>query len=230
MINYNLSSRGKTGLYNFLSVTFWIILINVFLWFVIMIFSSINPDFIKYFALRPASFVKGEYLWTIITSMFSHFYSWHIFANMITLLFVGGFIEKILGRKRYFMFYLISGIVASLVFVFLSVFFGQSMLGERFFGSPEILALGASGAIFGLAGLVTILVPRMKVLIFFVIPMPIWMAMVFFLGFFWVLSAFAGLPIGNSAHFGGFLAGIVYGIYLKNKYKRKTEYIRKIFS
>lgn len=195
-----------------------------------MIIISINPDLIKYLALQPMAFIQGKYLWTLLTSMFSHIFLWHIFANMITLIFIGGFVEKILGQKRYLWFYLAAGIIASLFFISLSVLFGNSVIGERIFGSPELFALGASGAIFGLAGLITILIPRMKVLVFFIVPMPIWMAMVFFLGFFWFLSVYQGLPIGNSAHLGGFLVGITYGLYLKNKFPRKTAYIKRVFS
>lgn len=225
---YNISKKR-----NFLgrfSLTLKLIIINLLFWFTIILVVSINPNLIKYFALQPISFIQGKYLWTIFSSMFSHVFFWHIFANMVTLFFIGNLVERLLGRRRYFSFYLISGIIASLFFVLLSVAFGGTFWGERIFGSPEIFALGASGAIFGLAGLITILIPKMKVLVFFIIPMPMWIAMVFFLGFFWVLSTFAGLPIGNSAHLGGFLTGMIYGLYLKNKYKNKMRYINRLFS
>lgn len=227
---YKVYPQKKRSFLSNLSVNTWIILINVLLWFILLISLSINPDFIKYFALQPMAFLSGQYLWTILTSMFSHVLFWHIFANMITLAFMGGFVQKILGQRRYLWFYLISGILASLFFILLSLLFGNSELGATIFGNPKIFALGASGAIFGLAGLITILIPRMKVLAFFVIPMPMWVAMVFFLGVFWILSAFAGLPIGNSAHLGGFLVGIVYGLYLKHKFPQKTNMIRRHFS
>ncbi len=213
-----------------LSLTLKIVFVNLLFWLATVIAVSINSDLIKYFALQPLSIIQGKYLWTIFSSMFSHVFFWHIFANMVTLFFIGNFVERLLGRKRYLSFYLISGIIASLFFISLSVFFGNTFWGERIFGSPEIFALGASGAIFGLAGLITILIPKMKVLVFFIIPMPMWIAMIFFLGFFWILSTFAGLPIGNSAHLGGFITGIVYGLYLKNKYKNKMRYISRLFS
>lgn len=227
---YKIYPQKKKSFLSSLSVNTWIILINVLLWFILLISLSINPSSIKYFALQPMAFLSGQYLWTILTSMFSHVLFWHIFANMMTLAFIGGFVQKILGQKRYLWFYLISGILASLFFVLLSSLFGNSELGATIFGNPEIFALGASGAIFGLAGLITILIPKMKVLAFFVIPMPMWVAMVFFLGVFWILSAFAGLPIGNSAHLGGFLVGIVYGLYLKHKFPQKTNMIKRFFS
>jgi membrane associated rhomboid family serine protease len=45
-----------------------------------------------------------------------------------------------------------------------------------------------------------------------------------------MISTIGGLPIGNTAHLGGLLAGLGYGFYLKNKYKNKTRYIGKYFS
>ena len=228
---YQVDSRKrKRNFFGNFSMTSKLLAINVLCWIVIWILISVNPNFIKYFALQPSSFVKGAFVWTLVTSMFSHIYFWHIFANMVTLVFMGNFVEKLVGSKRFLNFYLIAGIFASLFFVLLSVLFGNSELGANLFGNPGIFALGASGAIFGLAGLITILIPRMKVLVFFVIPLPIWGAMVFFLGFFWLLSAFAGLPIGNSAHLGGFLIGICYGLFLKNKFPNKTRMISKRFS
>ena len=227
---YRIPTKKKRNFLSDFSINKWIISINILVWIIIRVYLSINLDSIKYFALQPIAFVQGEYLWTIFTSMFSHVFFWHIFANMVTLAFIGGFVHKIIGSKRYIWFYLISGLFAGLFFVLLSVLFGNFGWGVALFGSPEIFALGASGAIFGLAGLITILIPKMKVLAFFIIPMPMWAAMVVFLGLFWILSVFAGLPIGNSAHLGGFLIGIFYGLYLKNKFPQKTRMLNKHFS
>jgi membrane associated rhomboid family serine protease len=45
-----------------------------------------------------------------------------------------------------------------------------------------------------------------------------------------IISLFVDLPIGNTAHFGGFLFGFCYGLYLKIKYKKKTRLISQYFS
>ena len=226
---FNVSS-GKSFFLGGISITAWIVAVNFFVFLISLILVYANPDFIKYVALQPNSAIQGEYLWTLVTSMFTHLAPWHLFVNMLSLLFVGSFVERIIGKKRYIWFYIISGLFASLFFILFSILFGNNPIGQRFFGSPEIFALGASGAIFGIAGLLTILIPKMRVLVFFIIPMKIWMAMVFFLGFFWLLSAYQGLPIGNSAHFGGFVTGLAYGLYLKYKFPHKTKLIREHFS
>ena len=125
---------------------------------------------------------------------------------------------------------MISGIFAGLFFVVIAYFFGNTEIGTRIFGSPEIFAVGASGAIFALGGLLAVLTPRLRVYVFFVIPMQMWIAMAVLLVVLWAASVGAGLPFGNTAHLGGLLAGVIYAVYLKNKYRRKTALISKYFS
>jgi len=146
----------------------------------------------------------------------------HLFANMFSFLFLGNFIEKILGKKRFLIFYIVAGLFAGIMFVLVSL-----ILPIDF----NAYAVGASGAIFGLIGLAMILTPNLPVYIMF-IPIPIKMkyaapAMLILL---WLISVFGGVSIGNTAHLGGFIVGLGYGFYLKKKYKNKTKYINKYFS
>ena len=73
------------------------------------------------------------------------------------------FLEKIIGRKKFFWFYIFSGIFAGVFYSVLSFYFGITDLGARIFVDPSVYSVGASGAIFGIAGLLAILTPRMKV-------------------------------------------------------------------
>jgi len=210
----------KISVFSNLSVTNWIILANIAVFIVVSLVVAQNQNFLDYIALKPSNILQGRNLWTLLTNMFMHGSFSHIFVNMISLLFIGNFVEKIIGRKRYFLFYIVSGLVAGLFFVFLSLIFKSDL---------NIYAVGASGAIFGIGGLLMILTPRLPVLVFFIIPMPMWIAMIFLLGVLWVLSYAAGLPIGNTAHLGGLLAGVIYGLYLKSKYKRKVMALNRMF-
>ena len=133
-------------------------------------------------------------------------------------------------NKKIILFGALGGLFAGLMFVVLAYFFGLSDLGARIVGSPEIYAVGASGAIFALGGLLAILTPKLRVYVFFIIPMQMWVAMVVLMFVLWGISAGADLPIGNTAHFGGLLVGVIYAIYLKKRYKRKTTLIAKYFS
>lgn len=202
-------------------ITNKIILVNVIFFFAFWILTLINQNFFDYIALKPSNILAGKNLWTILTSMFMHGSFAHLFVNMISLFFVGNFIEKLIGRKRFLIFYILGGIIAGLTFVFLSLIFKAEY---------DIYAVGASGAIFALAALLMVLIPRLPVLVFFIIPMPLWAGMMFLLFGLWGVSYLAGLPIGNTAHLGGFLTGLIYGIYLKMKYPRRVEMLRTYFS
>src|SRR3989339_835699 len=200
----------------FWNLTLWLIGVNVLIFLIWAILQYIYGDLALYWiALQPSAILQGQNIWTIITSMFMHANVFHLFANMASLTFLGGFIEKIIGSKRFILIYFLSGLIASLFFVGLSFIFNENL---------AIPAVGASGAIFGIAGLAAILVPKMKVYILFIpIAMPMWFATIFLLLIMWLASGLFGLSIGNFAHLGGFLTGIVYGAYIRVKYKRSAK-------
>lgn len=226
-----LSGFNLGSFFRKFSVTTWIIIVNIIVFIFALLFMGIFGDdkILSFIALQPIAFFNGAF-WTLITSMFMHGNFTHLFVNMVSLFFIGNFVEKLIGRKRLFWLYMISGIIAGLFFVFLAYFFGNTDLGARIFGSPEIYAVGASGAIFALGGLLAVLTPNLRVYVFFIIPMRMLTAMVVLLVVLWAASIGAGLPFGNTAHFGGLLVGVVYALYLKNKYKRKTALISRYFS
>ncbi len=234
----NLKSRF--GFFQNHSITSWIILINVVFFIIAMIFVGFSQQLFNlsqksllenYIALKPTNIIQGQSLWTFITSMFMHGGIFHLFINMFVLFSLGMVMERIIGRKRFLWFYLASGIIAGLMFVLLSVLFGNSELGAAIFGSPAISAVGASGAIFAVAGLFVMILPKARFAIiflpFFSLPGYIMVPLVLVLT--WIASVATGLPVGNSAHFGGFLAGIIYGVYLRSKYKNKIKKLEKYF-
>jgi len=196
------------------SATNKIILVNIAVFVAVTIFLMFNSGFLDYVALKPSNILQGKMLWTIFTSMFMHGSVAHLFVNMLSLFFIGNFVERLIGRKRFLIFYILAGLVAAMFFVLLAFVFSSEM---------NSYAVGASGAIFALGALLMILVPRLPVLVFFVLPMPLWLGMLVLLFGIWILSYFAGLPIGNTAHLGGFVIGLVYGTWLRIKYKKKVR-------
>jgi uncharacterized protein len=204
-----------------LSVTVQLIIANI-VFFVSMLFFS-EEFVIKFIAIDPFYILKGKYLWTFLSSMFMHGGVLHLFVNMLSLVFVGSLVERLLGRKRYFWFYIISGIFAGLFFILF--YFVTGNLGVH------VPAVGASGALFALIGILMILTPNLKVYAMF-IPIPIKMkyAAPGLLIILWAISIVGKIGIGNLAHLGGFLIGIVYGLYLRRKFPKKTKYIRKRFT
>jgi membrane associated rhomboid family serine protease len=140
---------------------------------------------------------------------------------MFSLLFLGGFLERIIGKKRFIWIFMVSGIVGSLLYI----------LNFYLTGNGDIPAVGASGAIFGLGGMLAVITPRMPVYIMFIpIAMPMWVGVTLSLALLWFLSIAAGLPIGNLAHLGGLIAGLGYAVYLRTKYKRRFDMISHYFS
>ncbi|MFA5020390.1 MAG: rhomboid family intramembrane serine protease [Candidatus Pacearchaeota archaeon] len=225
-------------LYNF-SVTKQIITANIILFILFTTLLTINSGFIDYIALKPSDVAGGKYLWTFATSMFMHapaalifpfsLLSFHLLINMFVLISLGSFCEKIIGRKRFLWFYIIAGLVSGAVFVLLSVFFANFPFWEKVFGSPEIAGVGASGAIFAVAGLLMVLIPKLKFTViffpFFSLPAYVMIPLVLFAT--WGVSAASGLPVGNTAHFGGFLTGVIYGVYLRKKYSKKIKILNR---
>lgn len=146
---------------------------------------------------------------TLITSMFMHGGFAHIFGNMIFLWVFGDNIENRVGHIRYLVFYILSGVLASLAHVYSTMIFG---------GNPLIPTLGASGAISGVLGGYILLYPtrRVRVMMFYMLTeIPAFVA----LGLWFVFQLISGLGVLGSgsqeggvayaAHIGGFVAGLV---------------------
>lgn len=228
--------RGRRPSRNFLSrmkewsIVSKIIFVTVVISVVAFISMMAFPDSVDYFALRPLSILQGKALWTLVLHIFVHGGFFHLFINMFVLFSLGSLCEKIIGKKRFIWFYLIAGIFAGLLSVVLAGFYGHGFWA-KVFGSPDVYMVGASGAIFAIAGLFVVLLPRLKFVIIFLpfFSLPAYLMVPLVLLLTWIASIAAGLPIGNVAHFGGFLVGIGYGYYLRRKYWKKVKMIQKAF-
>ena len=216
---------GKKSFFSSLSINTILILITVIMFFAFSLLIKFNILTIDEVALKPSNIFAGKYLWTFLTSMFMHGGFFHLFVNMFSLVFVGSFLQKILGQKRYLWLYLISGLFAGLFFVFLSLIPVQFLSADF-----DVFAVGASGALFGLIGLMMLLTPNLPVYMMFIpIPIKIKYAAPGMLVLLWLISVKGNIPIGNTAHLGGLIAGLVYGFYLRNRYKNKVKTLNKFF-
>ncbi|MBI2452003.1 rhomboid family intramembrane serine protease [Candidatus Pacearchaeota archaeon] len=213
------------------SVVTWLIILSVVFSLFTFILIRISEDYINYLALKPENIMQGKYLWTILSHMFAHGSPAHLLINMFVLFSLGGLCEKIIGRKRFVWFYLSAGLFAGLISVLLSYYFGSSELGSRIFGAPDVFMVGASGAIFAIAGLYVTLLPKIKFMILFLpfFSLPAYIMVPLVMITMWILSIVFNWPIGNVAHFGGFLVGFLYGLYLKIKYRKKVARLQKFF-
>ena len=151
----------------------------------------------------------GRILW----AMFLHGGINHIFNNMVILFFLGAMIEKEIGHIRYAVFYFLSGIGGNMV-----------SLIAKVLTRDMACSIGASGAVFGLNGVLLAMVLFSGRRMENVTPMRVLLMIVYSL-----YSGFTGQNIDNAAHVGGLLIGFFLGcimcIFDKLKYKinRKRE-------
>jgi membrane associated rhomboid family serine protease len=185
-------SRGgyrRGGNYDWFTQNPVLVLIAVNL--VFFIATSIKSSLIFDLGLAPAYFLERP--WTIVTSLFVHESFWHIFGNMITLYFFGRVLFQIVGQNRFVAVYFIGGILGNALFILLSLHSGS-------------LVIGASGAVYAIAGALVVMMPNLRVLMWFFAPMPLWVVV---LVFFVLWSFIPG--VAWQAHLGGLATGLVAG-------------------
>jgi len=167
-------------------------------------------EFIFTWGLIPARFLSDpNTVWTtIFSSMFLHGGWFHIINNMWVLLIFGDNVEAGMGKIRYLIFYLLSGLAAGLLQTYIQP-------------TSSVPMIGASGAVAGVLGAYLILFPRSRIaslvpilFIFTIVEIP---AMLFLI-FWFVSQLYSGLGAiqggGESgiawwAHVGGFLFGVL---------------------
>ena len=133
-----IKDHSKTNIFPF--ITYLLIGINVFS-FLTMISMPINEFdlFIQTYALVPKNIIKGDQLYTLLTAMFLHGGFGHIISNMLFLNIFGDNLEEFFGHFKYLIFYLATGLAASVTQILINP-------------TSTIPVLGASGAIAGLMG------------------------------------------------------------------------------
>lgn len=145
--------------------------------------------------------------WGILTSIFLHSSLMHLFFNMLALFFFGPLLERRIGSGRFLGLYFGTGIIAGLA---------------QILAFPGSAVLGASGAIFGVLGTLTVLTPDLVVYLYFV---PLKMVYVTIL--FAVLDLFPVLTgtsdgVAHIAHLAGLAIGLAAGFWYREKSKIRS--------
>ena len=194
--------------------------ILVYIYVYVLVSPATQMDILTNYVAIPVEILQGQDvpppgpypLWiTLFTAMFMHANFLHIAGNMLFLFIFGDNVEDAFGHLQYLLFYLLSGVVATLV---------QAGVAVVFEGASGMIAgeLGASGAIAGVLGAYLVLFPqaRIRVLIglgilFFTrlsagIVIGVW----FLLQFIPALTSIYNVGgVAYFAHVGGFLTGVV---------------------
>ncbi len=128
---------------NITYVNWALILINiiVFLWIELGGSSEDTAWMVEHGAMfGPFLLERGEY-YRVFTAMFLHFGVSHLMNNMLILFVIGNYLEKVFGRLKYLIFYLLCGISANVC----SLWYYMNR-------DPMTVSAGASGAVFGVMG------------------------------------------------------------------------------
>lgn len=148
----------------------------------------------------PLILENGEY-YRLFTCMFLHFGVYHLFFNMLLLIYIGDSLEKLVGKWRYLVIYLAGGMAGNVLSVFVD------MHTENY-----AISAGASGAIFAVVGALIWIVLRNRG--------KIEGYSLQRLGLMAVLTVADGFTMGgvdNFAHIGGLAAGFILGALLYQK-------------
>lgn len=161
----------------------------------------IQPSLQISLGLAPSLFLERP--WTIVTAMFVHENFWHIFFNMLALFYFGRMLTMIIGANKFLLVYFVGGILGNLLFLVLHI-------------SSSSLLIGASGAVYAVAGALVVLIPNMRIAFWGIIPMPLWVYVIVFMVLL-SLPPFVDIGIAWQAHMGGLVTGLVAGyIYRKS--------------
>jgi len=181
----------------------WLCLVCI----VVFILQSIFPSITDLGVLNKSALYNYEF-WRFVTPIFLHGGITHLLYNLFALFFFGIALEKLIGSKNFLFSFFISGIIANIITV-------------NFYES----SLGASGAIMGIIGVLTIVKPMLMVWAFgLILPM-------FIAGILWVIGSILGSlgmfpgDTGYIAHLAGIAVGLLIGIFLRltNKENKKSN-------
>lgn len=194
--------------------TLVLVILNIIIQCIVAIGASGGRDskLMDWMVLQIGTFIQKPEWWRLVTSVFLHFGWEHLFNNMIVLLYLGSLAERCLGKKRFLIVYLISGIGANIVSVWWYVHQGELLVSTA----------GASGAIFGIAGLLLCIVLLSKGRF-----ENITLRQLVLMMFFTLYHGFAESGVNNCAHIAGGVIGFACGILIFMQMRRRRAAERK---
>ena len=182
---------------------FWLIVVNVAIHLLRQVLSeSMDDRLVLNLGLIPANYTvdPAAEWWSLLLApvayQFLHAGWVHLGVNMITLAAFGAPLERLLGPRRFVLFYLSAGIVAGFIHV-------------AIFSDSTNPVIGASGAISGVFGGVLVALRRIGQLGSLLPVAGIWIALNVFFGIFGGTPGGGGEPVAWTAHIGGFIFGLV---------------------
>jgi rhomboid protease GluP len=204
--------------------------------YVLMVLSGVSPlaprgdQLVYHWGANVSALVLFDHQWwRLVTSIFVHSGIIHIATNMWCLYNLGLLGEPLMGSFGVVATYLLTGVTGNL----LSVALHPGVVSGGQITDPGIISVGASGAVFGLAGVLipllgSKLLPVNRVEVARLRRSVIYFAVLNFVIDFGVNSFHTVVRIDNLAHLGGFLSGLLLGVLLLPKLGvDRTRWIRR---
>lgn len=203
------------------SATLALIAVNCAIWLLMVITNAtgwlpLDKWWYPLFAMTPKLVFQGR-VHQVLTSVFLHDGSdlLHLLVNMYLLWVFGPRVERAFSSKMFLGFYLATGVVGSLV----------SLVARTIGGPTDIPSLGASAAVFGILVAYAFLFANDVLLLFFVIPIRAWKAVVGFIVLESMFVMFGMMQtVDHWAHLGGAAAAAVWMLVLIRVKGHKTAH------
>jgi len=181
-----------------------IILINVVV-FVLQTMSTHDGPLEEWLSATSSGILQHGRIWQLLTATFLHDPRgpMHLLINMLFLWMVGREMESMYGSRDFVAMYLSAAIFST---------FCWALTDAIVHGVGDNPMIGASGAVMAVVVLYTLYYPRREVLLFFILPVEMWLLLVIYLFFdAWNLLHGARTQVAVAAH----LSGAAYGYFFK---------------
>lgn len=216
------------GFFSFPPVIKNLLIINVAVFFFQILLENTVEGRIflnKWLALNPiniSGYVDWPFnfqVWQLVTYQFMHGGLSHIFFNMFALWMFGSSIENVFGSKKFLIFYLLAGISAGLLHLFVSPFLG---------GVPAV-TIGASGSVYGVLIAYALFFPDNLIFLYFLIPVKAKYLIGFLIVIEFMAVDSASSGVAHLAHLGGALFAFLYIMFDKNSYVSLKNVFKKSY-
>ncbi len=188
----------------------WLLIVNVVVFLVSNMIPPLGELFFALFSVFPGSVGTSLQVWRLVTYQFLHGGFGHVFFNMLALFFFGPMLEGQWGSRKFLVFYLICGAMGGVLYILLA-FAGVLNVG---------VLVGASGAIYGILAAGAILFPNLRVFVFGIFPLPLYVLAIIIVAFNFMSVYSSPNAGGEAAHLAGMAAGAVYVMW--PRWKRYT--------
>jgi membrane associated rhomboid family serine protease len=179
-------------------ITLVIGLINVIVWMLMEMYGSSTDanTLMRFGAIHVEYIIRTQQYWRFVSAMFIHIGGMHLLFNLFGLYIFGSRLEKYISARHFAMIYLGAGVFGSIL-----------SFGYHLFTQTEVIAAGASGAIYGLIGSALVLSKVMNRSMDGINDYIIWL---FFI--YGIVYSVVSPNVDLFAHVGGFVGGVAISI------------------